>query len=174
MEVRICAENPEGGFLPAAGLLRLVREPEGPGLRVDSGVYSGWDVPVFYDSLLAKLIVHAPDRESACARLSQALADCAYLGIPTNVDFLRRLVEDPDFRAGRLRTDFLNQRPEIAKPKDSPVDDLAFAAAALVQALAPSGAASPAAASVTEVATVRTSTSVWRELSGLRLWGERQ
>ena len=174
MEVRICAENPEGGFLPAAGLLRLVREPEGPGLRVDSGVYSGWDVPVFYDSLLAKLIVHAPDRESACARLSQALADCAYLGIPTNVDFLRRLVEDPDFRAGRLRTDFLNQRPEIAKPKDAPVDDLAFAAAALVQALAPSGAASPAAASVTEAATVRTSTSVWRELSGLRLWGERQ
>ncbi len=174
MEVRICAENPEGGFLPAAGLLRLVREPEGPGLRVDSGVYSGWDVPVFYDSLLAKLIVHAPDRASACARMSQALADSAYLGIPTNVDFLRRLVDDPDFRAGRLRTDFLNRKPEIAKPADAPVDDLALAAAALVQALAPSGAAAPAAGSGSDAAMTRTSTAVWRELSGLRLWGDRQ
>ena len=102
MEVRVCAENPEGGFLPAAGLLRLVREPEGPGIRVDSGVYSGWDVPVFYDSLLAKVIVYAPDRATACTRMSQALRDAAYLGIPTNVDFLRRLVDDPDFRQGNL------------------------------------------------------------------------
>jgi acetyl-CoA carboxylase biotin carboxylase subunit len=173
MEVRICAENPEAGFLPAAGLLRLVREPEGPGLRVDSGVYSGWDVPVFYDSLLAKLIVYAPDRATACVRMSQALRDSAYLGIPTNVDFLRRLVDDPDFRLGRLSTDFLNRKPGIAKPVEIAPDDLVLAAAALTQALATKPNAAPMPASG-EAATVRTSTSVWRELSGLRLWGEPQ
>ena len=174
MEVRVCAENPEGGFLPAAGLLRLVREPEGPGIRVDSGVYSGWDVPVFYDSLLAKVIVYAPDRATACTRMSQALRDAAYLGIPTNVDFLRRLVDDPDFRQGNLRTDFLNRKPGIAKPADVPPDDLVLAAAVLTQALLPRTGAAAASHSNESLPAMRTSTSVWRELPQFSLLGGRQ
>lgn len=167
IEARICAESPEQGYLPAAGLLDLVREPEGPGVRVDSGVYSGWEVPVHYDSLLAKLIVHAPDRATACARMSQALRDCAYLGIATNVDFLRRVVDDAAFRSGDLRTDMLDRRPELARgPGDQP-SDLVLAAAALCQAVAPHRA--PAGAAGDSRGPSRAS-APWHELTGLRLW----
>ncbi|MGE3171715.1 MAG: acetyl/propionyl/methylcrotonyl-CoA carboxylase subunit alpha [Planctomycetota bacterium] len=172
MEVRICAEEPEQGFLPAAGPLRLVTEPEGPGIRVDSGVYSGWDVPVHYDSLLAKLIVHAPDRATACERMTQALRAAVYLGIPTNVDFLRRLVDDPDFRQGHLRTDFLDRKPGLARGTDVPPDDLVLAAAVLSQA----AAATPSAAPVGgggggDGATGLRSAAVWHGLAGMRMWG---
>jgi acetyl-CoA carboxylase biotin carboxylase subunit len=179
LEARICAEAPEQGFLPAAGLLRLVREPEGPGIRVDSGVYSGWDVPVFYDSLLAKLIVWAPDRATACARMTQALRAAVYLGIPTNVDFLRRVVDDPDFRAGMLTTDFLKHKPGLAVGTPLPPDDVALAAAVLCQAVAPravaqgnsggNGGGSGRVAGDGRAA--RKSTAVWHDLSGLRLFG---
>jgi acetyl-CoA carboxylase biotin carboxylase subunit len=183
LEARICAEAPEQGFLPAAGLLRLVREPEGPGIRVDSGVYTGWDVPVFYDSLLAKLIVWAPDRAMACARMTQALRAAVYLGIPTNVDFLRRVVDDPDFRAGMLTTDFLNHKPGLAVGTPLPPDDVVLAAAVLCQAVAPraaapgngSGSGNGGGAAGGPVGSdgrgARKSTAVWHELSGLRLFG---
>jgi acetyl-CoA carboxylase biotin carboxylase subunit len=166
IEARICAESPENGYLPAAGTLELVREPRGPGIRVDSGVTSGSEVPVFYDSLLAKLIVHAPDRAAACARMSRALADCAYLGIPTNVDFLRRVVDDADFRAAKLRTDFLDRKPELAKGGGGEPDDLVFAAAALCQAIAPRRAS----AGVNGAPGAARASAVWQELTGLRLW----
>jgi acetyl/propionyl-CoA carboxylase alpha subunit len=130
LEARVCAEDPEQGHLPAAGTLLRVREPRGPGVRVDSGVYEGCEVPVHYDSLLSKVIVHAPDRARACQRLARALADTTYLGIPTNVDFLRRIVESEAFRSGRLSTDFLDRQPELAAPAgDAP--DAALVAAAL-------------------------------------------
>jgi acetyl/propionyl-CoA carboxylase alpha subunit len=143
-----------------------VREPEGPGIRVDSGVYTGWDVPPFYDSMLAKLIVWAPDRETACARLSQALRDSVYLGIDTNVDFLRRIVDDTAFRHARLRTDMLKLRPELADgPKTGP-EDLALAAAVLCQAVAPRNGASNGAPAARGAG----STAVWHELAGFRLF----
>jgi acetyl-CoA carboxylase biotin carboxylase subunit len=169
IEARICAESPEHGYLPAAGLLRLVREPEGPGIRVDSGVYTGWEVPPYYDSMLAKLVVWAPDRATACERLSQALRATAYLGIPTNVDFLRRIVDDAAFRGARLRTDMLKLRPELAAgPAEAP-EDLVLAAAVLCQAVGRQGSGtnggngggSSAAGSV----------APWQELAGFRLFG---
>jgi acetyl-CoA/propionyl-CoA carboxylase biotin carboxyl carrier protein len=169
IEARICAESPETGYIPAAGTLRLVREPEGPGIRVDSGVYTGWDVPPYYDSMLAKLIVWAPDRATACARLSQALRDAAWLGIATNVDFLRRVVDDTAFRHARLRTDMLKLRPELAAGPQQPPEDLALAAAVLCQALAPrggTGAGGTAAAGSGAAG----STAVWQELAGFRLF----
>ncbi|MBX3464514.1 MAG: ATP-grasp domain-containing protein [Planctomycetes bacterium] len=167
IEARLCAESPENGYIPAAGLLRLVREPEGPGIRVDSGVYTGWEVPPFYDSMLAKLVVWAPDRATACARLSQALRDTVYLGIPTNVDFVRRIVDDTAFRSARLRTDMLQLRPELAAgPQEGP-EDLALAAAVLCQAVAPrsggGGGGNGAAAR-------SGSTAVWNDLAGFRLF----
>jgi acetyl-CoA carboxylase biotin carboxylase subunit len=170
IEVRICAEAPEQGFLPAAGLLRLVREPEGPGIRVDSGVYSGFEVPVHYDSLLSKLIVYAPDRATACERMTQALRAAVYLGIPTNVDFLRRLVDDPDFRRGRLATDFLQHKPGLAAGTDVPPDDLVLAAAVLSQAAAAPADKARAAAAVAQAAPAG-GAPVWTVLEGLRLWG---
>ena len=164
LEARICAESPEAGFLPAAGLARLVREPQGPGIRFDSGIYAGFDVPVFYDSLLAKLIVHAPDRQRACDRMVLALRQCAILGIPTNVDFLARVVDDPDFRAGRLRTDFLAHKPELARGPTE-LDERALAAAALCQSIAPGRASSGAAGGPAAAAA-----STWQQLDGFRLW----
>jgi acetyl-CoA/propionyl-CoA carboxylase biotin carboxyl carrier protein len=165
IEARICAECPENGYVPAAGLLRLVREAEGPGIRVDSGVYTGWEVPPYYDSMLAKLVVYAPDRATACARLSQALRETAYLGIPTNVDFLRRIVDDTAFRSARLRTDMLQLRPELVSGPQQPPEDLALAAAILCQAVAPARAADRAASGRGQQ-----TAAVWQELTDFRLF----
>lgn len=168
IEARICAESPETGYVPASGRLQLAREPEGPGIRVDSGVYSGWDVPPFYDSMLAKLIVWAPDRRTACARLSQALRDTVYLGIPTNVDFLRRVVDDEAFQRAELRTDMLDLRPELAQGPASEADDLALAAAVLCQATAPGTGARHGGGGAASRAT---STAIWQQLGDFDLFG---
>ena len=170
LEARICAESPEQGFVPAAGRLQLVSEPEGPGIRVDSGVYTGHEVSVHYDSLLSKLIVYAPDREAACERMLHALRATVYLGIPTNVDFLQRVVDDSDFREGHLRTDFLDCKPHLAAGVDAPPDDLALAAAVLCQAVggvATGGAASGAAGDARE----KGPDAVWQQVGDLRCWG---
>ena len=167
IEARICAESPEQGYVPAAGRLELVHEPQGPGIRVDSGVYSGWEVPPFYDSMLAKLIVWAPDRETACRRLSEALKNTAYLGIPTNVDFLRRIVDDEAFRTAAIHTDMLSKRPELAAgPQDEP-DDHALAAAVLCQAMARSAGGGGGGATAGSQAG---STQAWQDLAGFRLF----
>ena len=169
IEARICAESPEQGYIPAAGVLELVHEPSGPGIRVDSGVYSGWEVPPFYDSMLAKLVVWGPDRATACDRLSEALKNTAYLGIPTNVDFLRRVVDDTAFRTAAIHTDMLAKRPELAEgPQDTP-DDHALAAAVLCQALQRSsggGSSSLSGAGASGAG----STQAWQDLSGFRLF----
>ena len=168
IEARICAESPEQGYIPAAGMLRLVKEPEGPGIRVDSGVYMGWEVPPFYDSMLAKLIVWAPDRAMACARMSQALRDTAYLGIPTNVDFLRRIVDDAAFRGARLRTDMLKLRPELAAGPQQAPEDLALAAAVLCQAVAKHAANGGGGAGA--ATSTNGSAAVWQDLAGFRVF----
>ena len=146
-----------------------MREAEGPGIRIDSGVYTGWEVPPFYDSMLAKLIVWAPDRATACQRLSQALRDTAYLGIPTNVDFLRRIVDDTAFRHARLRTDMLRLRPELADGPKEPPEDLALAAAVLCQAVAPR-AGSPSSNGSNGNGGGQGSTAPWQDLAGFRLF----
>jgi acetyl/propionyl-CoA carboxylase alpha subunit len=136
VEARIYAEVPERGFLPAVGRLSVVHEPRGPGVRVDSGVASGSEVTVHYDPMLSKLIVHAPDRRSACMRLAEALADACYLGIDTNVDFLRRVVLSERFLSGELRTDFLDLEPELAAgPKNTGPSTEALVAAVLAPML---------------------------------------
>ncbi len=168
IEARICAESPEQGYVPAAGLLRLVREAEGPGVRVDSGVYTGWEVPPFYDSMLAKLVVWAPDRATACARLSQALRETVYLGIPTNVDFLRRIVDDAAFRSANLATDMLQHRPELAAGPKAGADDHALAAAVLCQALAPANGNGAARGASGGGPVSDGATAVWQTLSAFR------
>ncbi len=167
IEARIYAEVPEQGYLPAAGKLVHVHEPEGPGVRVDSGVVSGTEVTVHYDPMLAKLIVFAPDRESACRRMVTALEDSQYLGIPTNVDFLRRVVEDPKFIEGDLRTDFLDLAPELARGPEDETPDLAYVAAAIARTLDPAGGVATAAGG--DGSGPRP--SVFQSLTGLRVWG---
>jgi acetyl-CoA carboxylase biotin carboxylase subunit len=108
VECRIYAEDPENGFLPSPGKITALREPAGPGLRLDSGVYAGWTVPLDYDPLLAKLVAWGATRERAIGRLDRALAEYSLAGIRTNIGFFRDILADADFRAGRLSTAFLD------------------------------------------------------------------
>ena len=110
IECRVYAEDPSREFLPQAGPLLVYREPRGPGVRVDSGVREGMEVGVHYDPLIAKLIVHAESRAAAIHRAVEALKQFVILGVRTNVPFLLRLLEDPEFRAGRLHTRSIDDR----------------------------------------------------------------
>jgi acetyl/propionyl-CoA carboxylase alpha subunit len=108
IEARVYAEDPTNSFLPQAGRLLLYREPNMPGVRVDSGVAEGTDVGVHYDPLLAKVIAHGESRGQALARLTNALRAFPVLGIRTNIPFLLAILAHPTFVAGRAHTGFLD------------------------------------------------------------------
>jgi acetyl-CoA carboxylase biotin carboxylase subunit len=124
MECRIYAENPREHFLPSPGRIVLLREPVGPGVRVDSGIYEGCTVPVEYDPILSKLIVWAHDREAARHRMVRALQGYAVLGIETTVPFLLDVIESDPFREGATRTDFIERHFAAWQPS-APEADLA-------------------------------------------------
>jgi acetyl-CoA carboxylase biotin carboxylase subunit len=109
IECRVYAEDPARDFLPSSGRILHFQEPRGPGIRHDGGIYAGWDVPIFYDPILAKLIVWAEDRSAACDRMIAALGDYALLGVRTTVPFLRDVIAHPAFREGRLDTGFIGR-----------------------------------------------------------------
>ncbi len=132
MEARIIAEDPAMNFMPSAGKIERVRLPQGPGVRNDAGIYRGYEVPVFYDSLLSKLIVWGADREQARCRLLRALDEFVLEGVRNNIAFHRWLAAHPEFAAGRLTTRFLDEhfQPAMLAP-DSEALDLALITAAL-------------------------------------------
>jgi acetyl/propionyl-CoA carboxylase alpha subunit len=165
LEARVCAEDPEHGFLPAAGRLLVCDLYRGPGVRVDTGFEAGSEVPLHYDSLLAKVIVHAPNRAACLHRMQTALQRSAWLGLPTNADFLLRVVRHPAFAAGKLRTDFLDVHPELLQP---PVDvpREALAAAALFGVIGGNGTGVAAAAPAAGLAPAPR--SPWGETDGFR------
>ena len=109
IECRIYAEDPANNFFPSPGLITRLQVPAGPGIRRDSGVYEGWQVPLEYDPLLSKLAVWATSREEAIARLQRALGEYEIQGINTTIPFFRRILEHPDFAAGRLDTGFIDR-----------------------------------------------------------------
>jgi acetyl-CoA carboxylase biotin carboxylase subunit len=131
IECRITSEDPANGFLPSTGRIGYLRVPGGPGVRWDAGVEAGDEVTLFYDSLLAKLIVYAPDRERAIVRMRRALDELSIVGVATNQGFHRRLLDDPDFRAGEIDIQFLERRADLIAPAldDAELTDLAVAAA---------------------------------------------
>lgn len=112
IECRITAEDPERNFLPSAGLIRTAIMPGGPGVRVDSHIYSGYTVPSYYDSLLAKLIVWAPDRKEAIARMARCLDETVVDGIRTTLPFHLRVMNNAWFRRGEVYTNFVRRRME--------------------------------------------------------------
>src|SRR5688572_18765708 len=128
IECRIYAEDPSSGFLPQAGRLLLYREPSGPGIRVDSGVVEGGEVPVTYDPLLAKLTVWAETRHAAIDRAIAALRDFPILGIRTNIGFLIRVLGHTAFRRGDIHTGFIDEHLEELTTA-TPVPATAVAAA---------------------------------------------
>ena len=133
IECRIYAEDPAQGFLPQAGPILLYKEPQGPGIRVDSGVKKGAQVSVHYDPMLAKLIVHASTREEARRRAIVALRDYAILGIRTNIPFLLQILDHPQFVNASIDTEFLDR--EGAALAASIPSELPNAASVLIEAL---------------------------------------
>ncbi|MFO8237476.1 MAG: acetyl-CoA carboxylase biotin carboxylase subunit [Prochlorococcaceae cyanobacterium] len=109
IEVRINAEDPRQNFRPAPGRITGWLPPGGPGVRFDSHVYTGYEIPPFYDSLIGKLIVWGVDRDHALRRLHRALSECAVTGIPTTIDFHLQLIERPEFQAGDVHTKFVEE-----------------------------------------------------------------
>jgi acetyl-CoA carboxylase biotin carboxylase subunit len=134
MECRVCAEDPEQNFFPSPGKILQLREPAGPGVRLDSGVYAGWTVPLEYDPLLAKLVVWAPDRLGAIRRMLRALEEYSIVGVETNLEFFREILNDAQFRDGDLDTGFIADFFARRKPAPEPSPELelvvALAAAA--------------------------------------------
>ena len=109
IECRIYAEDPDLGFMPSPGLVRAIRPASGPGVRDDSGVTDGYTVPVFYDSMIAKLIAWAGSRREAIARMNRALTEYEVLGIKTTIPFFRWLMQQEDFIEGRFDTTYLDR-----------------------------------------------------------------
>jgi acetyl/propionyl-CoA carboxylase alpha subunit len=131
IECRITSEDPANNFLPSTGRIEYLRPPAGPGIRWDSGVETGDEVTLYYDSMLAKLIVWAPDRSQALTRMSHALEELVVTGVATNQAFHRRLMADAAFQRGEIDIQFLERRPDLLRPISSPegIHDLAIAAA---------------------------------------------
>ncbi|MBI1966613.1 MAG: acetyl-CoA carboxylase biotin carboxylase subunit [Gemmatimonadetes bacterium] len=113
IECRVNAEDPARNFQPAPGLITAYHPPGGPGVRVDTHIYAGYTVPSFYDSLLAKVIVHGNTRAEALARMRQALDSFIIEGVTTTIPFLSRVVCHPDFVAGKVDTKFLEREPQL-------------------------------------------------------------
>ena len=113
IECRVNAEDPARGFQPSPGTITAYHPPGGPGVRVDTHIYQGYTVPPFYDSLLAKVIVHGNSRAEALARMSQALDSFIVEGVSTTIPFLKRVIHHPDFVAGCVDTKFLTRVPEL-------------------------------------------------------------
>ncbi len=114
IECRITSEDPAAGFLPTTGRIEYLRPPSGPGVRWDAGVESGNEITLFYDSLLAKLIVWAPDRAGAIERMRRALEELVIVGVGTNQGFHERLMQDPAYCRGEVDIQFLDRRPDLA------------------------------------------------------------
>jgi acetyl-CoA carboxylase biotin carboxylase subunit len=133
IECRINAEDPFAGWLPSPGTITGLRVPAGPGVREDSGVYEGYTVPRYYDTLLAKLIVWGADRSTAIDRMGRALAEYRIVGVRTTIPILERIIAHPDFRAGRLSTGFLDRVMPALGPAEGRLGSIAVIAAVLAR-----------------------------------------
>jgi acetyl-CoA carboxylase biotin carboxylase subunit len=134
IEARVYAEDPARNFMPAPGRIEYFRQPGGPGVRNDAGVYAGFTVPLFYDPLISKLATWHETRIGAIDRLHRALGEFVVKGITTNVGYLRRILELQDFRAGDYDTGLLGRHHDaLVAPADGTLEEIALMAAAVHQ-----------------------------------------
>jgi acetyl-CoA carboxylase biotin carboxylase subunit len=122
IECRIYAEDPEQGFFPSPGKIEFMKEPSGPGIRNDCGIYSGFNVPVEYDPILSKLIVYAADRKDAIERMIRALKGYVILGVKTPIAFLIDVLKSEAFADGQTYTDFIDTHFPCWKPERTDID----------------------------------------------------
>jgi acetyl/propionyl-CoA carboxylase alpha subunit len=133
IECRICAEDPENNFFPSTGTIERLREPSGPGVRVESCIHTGYEVPIYYDPLISKLLTWGTTREEAIERMQRALAEYNIEGIRTTIPFHKAVMESEAFRKGEFDTGFVD---DVFFPnytgKSPSMPEVAAIAAALV------------------------------------------
>lgn len=112
IELRICAEDPAMNFMPAPGTIKKIIEPSGLGVRIDSYVYEGYEIPIYYDPMISKLIVWAPSRDYAVIRVQRVLEEYKITGVKTNINYLKGIVDKPDFVEGRYDIGFIPKHTE--------------------------------------------------------------
>jgi len=162
IECRVYAEDPESGFLPSSGKIVYLREPAAANLRIDSGIYSGCEVSVYYDPILSKVVTWGRNRDESIQRMLLALTDYTILGIKNNIRFLRAVLAHPEFAAGRTFTGFLGEHlPEWQSEPSAEQFDLARVAAALALARRETNGAVAGTAEHQEA-------SIWNQLGN---WG---
>jgi acetyl/propionyl-CoA carboxylase alpha subunit len=132
IEVRICAEEPEHDFRPATGRVGILEVPAGACVRFDGGIVAGQAITPAFDSMLAKLVAFGPDRAAAAAELTRALEELVLLGVPTNIDYLARVLRHPQFLAGNLHTGFLSEHAAGLVAPELPQEAAAATVAALL------------------------------------------
>ncbi|MDO9238486.1 MAG: acetyl-CoA carboxylase biotin carboxylase subunit, partial [Methylicorpusculum sp.] len=113
IQFRVNAEDPKNSFLPSFGHISRYYAPGGPGVRTDTAIYTGYEVPPFYDSMLAKVIVNAHTWEDAIKRGERALKDMGLFGIKTTIPYYLKILSHPEFRSGRFNTSFVESHPEL-------------------------------------------------------------
>lgn len=134
IECRICAEDADNGFRPSPGLIKQLIEPQGNGVRIDSYIYEGYEIPVHYDPMVGKLIVHASRRDYAIERMRRALYEYKITGLTTNMGYLRRIIDVPQFKNGCYDTSFVEvnaDRLAARKGYHNDAEDMALIAAYL-------------------------------------------
>ncbi|MBD3170133.1 MAG: acetyl-CoA carboxylase biotin carboxylase subunit [candidate division Zixibacteria bacterium] len=141
IECRIYAEDPKSNFMPSVGKLELYREPGGPGVRVDSGVYEGFSIPIYYDPLISKLITWAEDRTSAIDRMLRALNEYRIVGCESTISFHKMVLKEEHFRKGDISTHYIQDVLGGAtyEESSSPEDDFAAAVALTVNRMEEDG-----------------------------------
>ena len=117
IECRICAEDTEHNFMPSPGIITQILEPHGIGTRIDSYVYEGYEIPIHYDPMIGKLIVWATKREYAIERMRRALYEYKIVGLTTNIRYLRRIIDVPEFKNGNYNTDFIERNADRLRPR---------------------------------------------------------
>lgn len=165
IECRIYAEDPRNNFLPSIGTVQRFIPPQGAGIRVDSGLQSGDEVTIYYDPMIAKVITHARTRSSAIQRMRSALQQMVILGTITNTDFLLTLLDNPDFIAGEVDTNYVDQHLADLLPDIPELPDIAL----IAQAIVDEQGASLQGATVTSDSADSDAYSPWNRADGFRI-----
>lgn len=134
IEVRVCAEDPTNNFLPDIGKLVVYKTPSGPGVRVDDGFEEGMDIPIFYDPMISKLIVHGKDRTEAIEKMLRAIDDYKIIGVETTLDFCKFVLRHDAFVSGNFDTGFIGKyyTPEVLNVKKEEYSEIAAIAGAII------------------------------------------
>ena len=164
IESRISAEDSYNNFMPAPGLIEMLYEPGGPGVRVDTGVSKGYEIPIFYDPMVAKLITWGQSRDQAIRRMRRALRDYKILGIHNNIPFLLAIIRHPKFLEGDLHTTFLDENTDLFEQEPKRHAEIAAVVATLLDQ-ARKGSAVNGRATGTPA-----SSSAWKSASLGRVW----